>query len=263
LEEEWLADLGARAGSVSRLRFALGCCWATAVIARELGTGVRAAAATGNKTAVAYADPRPPFVSRRSIVVLLIVALHVLVIYGLAAGIVSKAFRPPTPPMDVVPVSKSAPPVEQPPPLNPKLWSFQLNPPPPLGPPVPPEETTAIQDPSAFTPPGGDYTVPPLAKPLSRVLGGPGAGFPRTDDFYPEASRRLEEKGVATLNVCVDRTGRLTARPLIAGSSGSVRLDEGALRLASAGSGHYRPTTENGGPVDACYPLRVRFVLKD
>src|SRR5271156_4740159 len=35
LEEEWLADLSMRASVFSRLRFALGCCWATMVIARE------------------------------------------------------------------------------------------------------------------------------------------------------------------------------------------------------------------------------------
>jgi hypothetical protein len=33
LNEEWLADLSARATTMSRLRFAIGCCWATRVIA--------------------------------------------------------------------------------------------------------------------------------------------------------------------------------------------------------------------------------------
>src|ERR1700729_347618 len=35
LEEEWLADLQSRSSSLSRLRFALGCCWATLVIAND------------------------------------------------------------------------------------------------------------------------------------------------------------------------------------------------------------------------------------
>jgi hypothetical protein len=42
-----------------------------------------------------------------------------------------------------------------------------------------------------------------------------------------------------------------------------VRLDEGALKLAKAGSGHYRTTTENGRPVSFCYPLNVRFQLRN
>src|SRR5436305_1066632 len=50
LEEEWLADLAARRGQVSRLRLAIGCCWATRVIAYEhSATGMPAAgSATGN-----------------------------------------------------------------------------------------------------------------------------------------------------------------------------------------------------------------------
>jgi TonB family protein len=97
---------------------------------------------------------------------------------------------------------------------------------------------------------------------VNRVLGGPGAGFPNTDDFYPEASRRLGEKGITTVGVCVDGAGRLVGKPTVEQSSGSVRLDEGAVRLAKAGSGHYRATTEDGHPVSACYPLRVRFQLR-
>jgi periplasmic protein TonB len=95
------------------------------------------------------------------------------------------------------------------------------------------------------------------------VIGGPGPGFPDTDPYYPSASRRLGESGIATLRVCVDADGRLASDPAIAHSSGSARLDEGALKLARAGSGHYRSTTENGTPVSYCYPLRVRFELRN
>jgi hypothetical protein len=35
LEEEWFADLVTRPSAMSRLRFAIGCCWATRVIAHE------------------------------------------------------------------------------------------------------------------------------------------------------------------------------------------------------------------------------------
>src|SRR5580658_471745 len=35
LEEEWLADLECRSSALSRLGLALGCCWATVVIANE------------------------------------------------------------------------------------------------------------------------------------------------------------------------------------------------------------------------------------
>ena len=38
-------------------------------------------------------------------------------------------------------------------------------------------------------------------------------------------------------------------------------LGTGALTLAKAGSGRYRPTTDDGQPVTACYSYRVRFKL--
>jgi TonB family protein len=94
-------------------------------------------------------------------------------------------------------------------------------------------------------------------------MGGPGAGFPNTEDYYPPAARRLGEVGTSVISVCVDPRGRLTAAPRIVASSGIGQIDEGALRLASAGSGHYRPTTENGRAVAACYAFRIRFQLED
>ena len=41
------------------------------------------------------------------------------------------------------------------------------------------------------------------------------------------------------------------------------RLNEGALRLAKAGSGHYGATIEDGRPVNSCYPFRIRFDLRN
>jgi TonB family protein len=96
---------------------------------------------------------------------------------------------------------------------------------------------------------------------VTRLPGGPGAGFPSTADYYPSSSIRLEETGVTAVQVCVDGKGRLTSDPVIATSSGSSRLDGGALSLARAGSGHYRSATEDGRPVSACFPVRIRFAL--
>jgi TonB family protein len=97
---------------------------------------------------------------------------------------------------------------------------------------------------------------------VRQLAGGPGTGFPETADFYPSPSIRLGEEGMTTVNVCVDRKGRLTSEPTAVKSSGSARLDEAALKLARAGSGHYRATTEDGQPVNSCYPFGVRFQLK-
>jgi TonB family protein len=101
------------------------------------------------------------------------------------------------------------------------------------------------------------------APTIDRIVGGPGRGFPNTDDYYPMASRRLGEAGVAIVRACVDSKGVLTGEPAIAQSSGSARIDQGALKLAQAGSGHYRPTTEDGRPVSSCYSFRIKFALRD
>jgi TonB family protein len=98
---------------------------------------------------------------------------------------------------------------------------------------------------------------------VARVTGGPGSGFPIPDDFYPSVSIFKGETGSATVKVCVNSKGRLTSEPSIEESTGSVRLDGGAINLAKAGSGHYRPSTEDGRPVDSCYAFRVRFNLKN
>jgi TonB family protein len=95
------------------------------------------------------------------------------------------------------------------------------------------------------------------------VLGEPGKGFPNTADFYPSASIRAEEQGLAAVRACVDPNGRLTSDPTIVQSTGKPRLDEAALKLARAGSGRYRATMEDGKPVSSCYAFGIRFNLKN
>jgi TonB family protein len=263
LEEEWLADLTARSGALSQLRFALGCCWATTVITHEFGAPVRAAAAAAvNKTIVVHHAGFGPSFSRRTTVILLIVGLHVLAICVLATGIMApQVFKASPPRIDVSFLPRPAPPIP-PTPVHPTFAHFRVDLPTLQGPEIPTEQTATTQDQVTEAPPVRP-AGPSLPRPVHRVVGGPGARFPNTDEFYPEASRRLGEKGITTINVCVDGTGRLMAKPTIDQSSGSATLDEGALRLATAGSGHYRATTEDGRPVSACYPFRVRFQLRD
>jgi outer membrane biosynthesis protein TonB len=73
----------------------------------------------------------------------------------------------------------------------------------------------------------------------------------------------MGESGVTAVQVCTDDQGRLTTNPRIAQTSGSTRLDAGALALAKAGSGHYRSTAEDGRPVPSCFPFAVRFTLNN
>jgi TonB family protein len=61
------------------------------------------------------------------------------------------------------------------------------------------------------------------------------------------------------VRVCVGANGKVTSAPTIAQSSGSARLDEGALSLARAG--RYVPGSEDGKPIDDCFEFRIRFQM--
>ena len=260
LEEEWLADLAARPSQLARLRLAAGCCWASSVIAHEHAVVAASPAASG-RSVTTFLPHIAPEISRRGGVVFLIVCLHVLVFLGLGAGIVTRIDPPlPRTAVDVIvePPARQSTPTS----LEPSLVSTTIRIDHPQIPPITePEESGAAGD-AAITPstPGMAPSTP--VPTVATIVGGPGAAFPNTRDYYPLAAIHLGEEGVTTLRVCVDERGRLNGAPTIALPSGSVRLDEGALKLAKAGSGRYRPSTEDGRPVSSCYPLRIRFSLR-
>jgi len=263
LEEEWQADLMERHSALSRLRFAFGCCWATRVIAQELGASSIAAAssATGDKLIVSYLHNDSGIFSRRSSTFLLVAGVHIALLYGLITNLAPSIIKVITPLQNQVlerPHPRELPPLLLPSPVITTKIPVPI-PEAPTWRDVDDREDIVPQPPS--TPP----QVPPSTPThvMSRVQGGPGSGFPNTDDYYPSAAKRMEEQGIATVRVCVDANGRLTADPVTAQTSGSSRLDQGALQLAKAGSGHYRATTEDGRPVNSCYAFRIRFELKN
>ncbi len=257
LEEEWLADLAEQHGPVSRMRFALGCCWAKAVIGHDPHLyGLRLSAAHPGKAAVINAL-HPSLFPRRATVLLVIVFLHFAAALALIYAIRVRALPIPQQPMtgkyyfDPKPV---APPLPAP---RPQFDDATVKIPelPPLGP-----LSGAADSFQSIAPPTA--SVPAPSPGPVRVSGGIGKGFPNTADFYPPGAIRLGEAGLTAVSVCVDDQGQLTTDPKIAVSSGNSRLDGGALALARAGSGHYRSTTENGRPISACFQIRVRFTLK-
>ncbi len=263
LEEEWLADLTSRRGAFSRILFGLGCCWATRVIAREFGAAAAVAgrSASGQRLLVGYGGRDFSRFSRRTTAFLAIVCLHVAAFYAYMSGFAKSVVTTAPGWIDEIPLAPHPRTPQTPPPLPPPnlAHNFVPNLPTPDLPLRFPADPRVI---TVFHSSRPTVALPPV-KPIERVIGGPGAGFPDTEDYYPPAIRRLDETGAAVVSVCVDPRGRLTAAPSIVESSGIGQLDEGALRLATAGSGHYRPTTENGRPVSACFDFRIRFQLED
>jgi TonB family protein len=258
LEEEWLADLATRLGPVARLQLALGCCWATRVITHEHAAVGVAAAATGHRSVAVYMQRDAAFVSRRTPALLLIAGLHVALIYFLATGFVHTVAK--AIPDSIKARILEAPQTPPPPPLPPgpqiKVGPLEI-------PDEGPISLLPVPDAISVTAVVGPQLPPSPSVAVNRVWGGPGKGFPATADFYPAEAIRAGQSGVATVRVCVDANGHLTADPALAESSGSARLDKGAMRLAKAGSGYYRPTTEDGRRVNSCYSFRARFDLRN
>jgi protein TonB len=264
--EEWQADLATRHSRLSRLRFALGCCWATGVIVREHGPSPLPAAAlvTPKGLLDAVRDARG-IVTHRSFTFCLVAGLHVALFYALMTGLAFRVIKAMPTPFQTKMIEPSRARLEPPPP--PALFKTPRLELPPARFPVaqdPVEDDDIVADPATgpgpVSPPASMPAPPP--REVIHRQGGPGGGFPATDDYYPTMAKRMEEQGVATVHVCVGADGRLTSNPIIEQSAGSPRLDDGALRLARAGDGHYRPSTEDGRAVNGCYSFRVRFALR-
>ena len=266
LAEEWLSDLNERHSTGARLCFALGCCWAMRVISLEALTASRAAArAIAPASVTLYAQPVPSLLTPRSAVVLLIMAIHGVLVYALATGLARTAIENVVPRISAS-FPTSPPPAKPSPPVIPGphlvRQSIQVpQPDPNIEAPLDLEQALPVTAavPQVATDPDAAAAQPAL----HRIPGGPGRDFPNTEDFYPSASKRMQETGAATVVVCVNEAGRLTREPALERSSGYVRLDQAAVKLARAGSGRYRATTENGQPVAACYPFKIRFELRE
>lgn len=206
----------------------------------------------------AYIEQDSQFFTRRGVVVGAILLLHLLILWALVTGLASRAIEALAPPVQAVfqPEDvKNTPPPPPPPP------TFER---PPVE--IPPTDTIVELPVAQATTAISNVTTKPVAaavaaKAIPSTQPGPGKGFPNSQDYYPPASQRLEEQGVAVVNVCVGTDGRLTAPPTIEKTSGFPHLDEGAIKLTTAASGKYKPGTADGKPVQACAKLAIRFVM--
>jgi TonB family protein len=217
-------------------------------VVSKLGSGYLISPAAGS-----------PRVSRRTLTFLLVACLHAAVFYGLLIGASTITTMIPKPLVTRVidsPRRDALPPLPGPHlaaatiPIPSTIADFEIEP-------APADAIrVATGDAQGAGPPA------PVPRSVNRQQGGPGAGFPSTNDFYPSLSIYRGEEGAATIEACVDGRGRLTSEPKVIESARSARLDEAALKLAKAGSGHYRASTEDGQPVNSCYAFRVRFTLR-
>lgn len=208
--------------------------------------------------------PDTNFFTRRSLILFLIIGLHVFIAWAFATGLAHRAIELIAPPIQTEVVEEVQKKEEPPPPPPPQMERPPVEiPPPDVAIEVPVEtQSTAIQDvtdkPVPKAPPPAP---PPPPKPKNIVGVRLGKNFPNSEEYYPPASKRLEEQGQVLVHVCVGANGKLTEDPTVAKTSGSARLDEGGIKLAKAGSGKYVPQTEDGVAVATCTNLPVRFEL--
>jgi periplasmic protein TonB len=200
------------------------------------------------------------FFTRRTAVLAAIIGLHVFIAWALATGLARKAIEVLAPPIQTDIVQEEKNKSEPPPPPPPELRKQVVEVPPPdinIAMPEVGPQTSAI---SAVV----KQQTAPAPAPKAAVAAtaiGLGKGFPNVDDYYPDASRRLGEEGLTVIDICVGPDGKLTEPPKVGKTSGHERLDQAAVKVASVGSGRFKPATEEGKPVSKCTQLPIRFKL--
>ena len=196
--------------------------------------------------------------TRRTVVLFAIIALHLLILWVLATGLATRAIEMVAPPIQTQIVQQTKQTVKPPPP-PPELQRQQVEVPPP----VINIQVPAAEQTHAITVVKQVVRAAPAPAPVHVTPLSIRGALPPTDDYYPDASRRLGEQGTALVKLCVGPGGRVVGTPAIQKSSGSSRLDQAALRYALATSGHFSPETRNGTVVTVCTALPIRFQLTD
>jgi protein TonB len=201
------------------------------------------------------------FFSRRALVLLAIIALHLVLGWAFASGLARKVIQVIAPPIQTDIIEEVQERDTPPPPPPPEFERPPVEVPPPevaIDIPVDTQQSTAITNVTDKPQPVAPPPPPPPRQVKKPTIG---KNFPASEDYYPAASKRLGEEGSPTVKVCVGPNGKLTEEPSVAQSSGSARLDEGAVKLAKAG--RYIAGSVDGQPSTDCFNFRVKFELKN
>jgi protein TonB len=199
------------------------------------------------------------WISRRAIVFVAIIGLHILVIYAFASGlanngakyvatIIETNFIAESKPKDLPP---PPPPVElkERPPVQVVVPELNISVPAEAPPPPITYTTTAITPP----PPPRAVVVAPPTPPVRTYM-------PSTEERYPPASIRASEEGRPEIKLCIGPNGRVDDVTLVK-SSGFPRLDEAAVGMGK--EARFKPAMQGGKPVAMCVGYAIKFVLKE
>lgn len=207
---------------------------------------------------MAYYPHDSSYLSRRGVVFLAIVVLHVLLIWAFASGFATTGKRyletilqtnviqtekpkdlpPPPPPVDL----KERPPVQ--------VIAPDINITVPVDAPPPPIQTVTTQKVEAPPPPRAIVPGTP-AKPTY---------IPDVRDYYPDTARRNGIEGRAGVKICINAQGKIDSADVTT-TAGNGDLDVAAVKVAKAF--RFKPATSEGRPVATCVTLPVKFQLHD
>jgi len=211
-----------------------------------------------------YAPADTSFFTRRTLIFIVIVLMHVGLGWALNSGLSHRVVSAVLGPIETRMIEE-APKIDEPPPPPPPP---KIETPPPF---VPPPEI-AIDIPMDAPPQTAitqTTTVKPTVQPpIQPKPAGPPSTAPRVDPRrpptkpeYPASSRRAGEAGTVVLELYILPNGRV-GEARVQKSSGFPRLDEAAVREAKR-SWRFIPGTENGEPVAMWHATKVTFNLTD
>ena len=215
------------------------------------------------RPAVVRPQPRPTYADlsagsgRRRALAAGVVALHVLVLWGLSqmqdvrrtvarvAPVVVRLIAPAEPPKPLPQTPVPMPTLQAPAPtfIEPPLIAIAAAPAPSLVVAAPPPPAVVVQTAPAPVVP----VVPPPAAAIKQIPASAVRYLKEPRWTMPLMSRRLRESGIVHLRVVVDARG-LPREIALAKSSGFTRLDEQALQ--DMRGARFVPQTENGQPVE-------------
>jgi protein TonB len=210
-----------------------------------------------------YAPADGSFLTRRTLVFLLIVLLLVGLVWALNSGLSQRVVQVVLGPIETRMIDE-APKVDEPPPPPPP----KIETPPPF---VPPPEV-AIDIPMDVAPataitqtttqkPVAQPPIQPKAPAVASTAPKVDPRRPPTKPDYPASSRRAGEAGTVVLDLYILPNGRV-GDAKVQKSSGFPRLDEAAVKEAKR-SWRFTPGTENGQPVAMWHSTKVTFNLTD
>lgn len=203
--------------------------------------------------------------SRSTIILVLVIALHLGVFYGIQMGLARKVVQ--LLPKDIqTKIIKEDKPEEPPPPPPPPPPDIAT--PPPFVPPPEvsvqvPVQTTAIQTVTNEKPPvvAPPVMAPPAPQPKPGTA--PKLDLKKSrspDEYYPAASNRDNETGSAVIHCFVRPDGKCY-EIAVTQSSGFQRLDEAATKYAQEGI-RFTPGTTDGVAAGMWYDFKVTFKQK-